>query len=60
MKRETNSAATEPVRCPKCLSIDVRYSKRRTWDTLLEMLLHWEVFRCRNCRHRFHGYVAEE
>src|ERR1044071_7516291 len=47
---DARSASSEHVRCPKCLSIDVRFSKRRVWDSLLEMLFHWEVFRCRNCR----------
>jgi len=57
---ELNPATSEPVRCPKCLSIDVRYSKRRLWDVLLETVFHWEVFRCRNCRHRFHEYFPDE
>ena len=51
---------TSAVRCPRCLSLDVRYSKRRAWDGILEMLLHLEVFRCRNCRKRFHVYIADD
>ena len=59
MKPDVRSTAGN-VRCPKCLSIDVRYSKRGVWDTVLETLFHMEVFRCRHCRNRFHLYVPEE
>jgi hypothetical protein len=58
MKR--NGAASEHVRCPKCFSLDVRYSRRNWWDTLLDALFRMEVFRCRNCRKRFHQFVPEE
>lgn len=57
MKQDT---ATEPVRCPKCFSIDVRYSKRGVWDVVLDRLFHMEVFRCRHCRKRFHQYVPND
>jgi DNA-directed RNA polymerase subunit RPC12/RpoP len=52
--------AGEHVRCPKCFSIDVRYSKRGLWDAILDRFFHMEVFRCRNCRKRFHQFVPEE
>ena len=56
-KKADNAATTEHVRCPKCFSIDVRYSKRKLWDTILDSLFHMEVFRCRSCRTRFHEVV---
>ena len=52
------NAASEHVRCPKCFSIDVRYSKRNLWDVFLDSVFHMEVFRCRNCRRRFHQFVT--
>jgi DNA-directed RNA polymerase subunit RPC12/RpoP len=57
MKKNT---ASEQVRCPKCFSIDVRYSKRGVWDSILDTLFHMEVFRCRNCRKRFHQFIPPE
>ncbi len=48
------------VRCPKCFSLDVRYSKRGMWDAVLDMLFHMEVFRCRSCRKRFHLYIHDD
>ena len=52
-------AAADHVRCPKCFSIDVRFSRRGLWDMILDRLFHMEVFRCRNCRKRFHQYVPD-
>jgi uncharacterized protein with PIN domain len=59
MKSDAN-ATVGHARCPKCFSLDVRYSKRGMWDTVLETLFHMEVFRCRNCRKRFHLFVPDE
>jgi DNA-directed RNA polymerase subunit RPC12/RpoP len=45
------------VRCPKCASVDVRYSyTQTTWDLLLDLLFSMDAFRCRSCRHRFHKF----
>jgi hypothetical protein len=60
---ETNakgSAGSGQVRCPNCFSLDVRYSKRGMWDSILDFLFHMEVFRCRSCRRRFHLYVPDD
>ena len=47
----------EAVRCPKCGSLDVRYSySQTTWDTIIETLFSMEAFRCRSCRRRFHKF----
>jgi len=37
-----------------------RYSKRNFWDTFLDSVFHMEVFRCRNCRKRFHQFVPAD
>ena len=58
--RETNSTSAGHVRCPKCYSLDVRYSKRGMWDSVLDLLFHMEVFRCRSCRKRFHLYIPDD
>ena len=58
---ETNTKASAGhVRCPKCFSLDVRYSKRGMWDSFLDLLFHMEVFRCRSCRKRFHLYIPDD
>jgi len=54
------SSGSGHVRCPKCFSLDVRYSKRGMWDSILDFLFHMEVFRCRSCRRRFHLYVPDD
>jgi hypothetical protein len=47
----------ERVRCPKCASMDVRYSHTQSkWDMLLDLLFSMDAFRCRSCRARFHKF----
>lgn len=55
-----NATSAGHVRCPKCYSLDVRYSKRGMWDSMLDLLFHMEVFRCRSCRKRFHLYIPDD
>ena len=52
-----NETPTDPVRCPKCASTDVRYSyTQTTWDLVLDLLFSMDAFRCRSCRKRFHKF----
>jgi phage FluMu protein Com len=60
MKTNESSMPTGQVRCPKCYSLDVRYSKRGLWDSVLDRFFQMEVFRCRSCRKRFHVYIPDE
>ena len=49
------------VRCPRCGSSKVRYSRKQTiWDSILDLLFSMEAFRCRSCRARFHKFDPGE
>lgn len=50
----------ETIRCPRCMSIDVRYAHRTWWDVIASSLLKTEVFRCRACRAKFRKMLLEE
>ena len=47
------------LRCPKCKSTDVRYSRERTLLDVIPRLFAMRPVRCRFCRKRFFGRVAE-
>jgi hypothetical protein len=50
------SAIVEPFRCPKCLSLEVRRSRRHELDWVLALLLIFP-YRCHGCLLRFYRFV---
>lgn len=43
------------MQCPSCKSLNVRGSDRILLTDLIRRLRGQSAYRCRNCRHRFHG-----
>lgn len=43
------------MKCPSCKSLNVRGSDRVLFTDLIRRLRGESAYRCRNCRHRFHG-----
>jgi DNA-directed RNA polymerase subunit RPC12/RpoP len=52
--------ATEPVRCPKCSSIDVRFSEQPTFLDVVFRLFGMDAVRCHHCRARFYSRIDDE
>jgi hypothetical protein len=49
--------STEIVRCPKCGSADIRYSRKRgVLDSVMDVFFSMDAFRCRSCRGRFRKF----
>src|SRR5579863_461434 len=41
------------MQCPRCQSDDIKRSRRKFWERIVLHVLKAQVYRCRDCRHRY-------
>jgi|SRR5580704_9456402 hypothetical protein len=41
------------MQCPRCQSDDIKRSRRKLWERFVLHALKAQVYRCRDCKHRY-------